>query len=284
MAPSYDLHSHSTASDGTLAPAALVQRARSAGVDVLALTDHDTLDGVDEALRSAAALPLTLLPGVEISVTWCAMTIHVLGLGVDPANSDLRQGLGELQTFRDWRAQEIARKLERSGIGGALEGAAQFRKGALLSRTHFARFLVQQGHAASVREVFKRFLVKDKPGYVRGEWTSLAQAVGWIRAAGGLAVIAHPARYRLTRSKLKRLVGAFVDSGGVGLEVVSGSHSVDEMRHMAAVTREHGLCASCGSDYHGPENAWIELGRLRGLPHGCTPIWEADGWPLAGAA
>jgi len=284
MSSSYDLHSHSTASDGTLAPAALVQRARGAGVDVLALTDHDTLDGVDEALRSAAALQLVLLPGVEISVTWSAMTIHVLGLSVDPANVQLRQGLSQLQTFRDWRAQEIARKLERAGIGGALEGATRFRTGALLSRTHFARFLVQQGHAVSLREVFRRFLVKGKPGYVRGEWTSLAQAVGWIRKAGGMAVIAHPARYRLTRSKLKKLLGEFVDSGGVGLEVVSGSHSVDEMRHMAAVAREHRLFASCGSDYHGPDNPWIELGRLRSLPHGCTPIWEADDWPRAGVA
>jgi len=284
MSSSYDLHSHSTASDGTLAPAALVQRARGAGVDVLALTDHDTLDGVDEALRSAAALQLALLPGVEISVTWSAMTIHVLGLSVDPANAQLRQGLSQLQTFRDWRAQEIARKLERAGIGGALEGAARFRTGALLSRTHFARFLVQQGHAVSLREVFRRFLVKGKPGYVRGEWTSLAQAVGWIRKAGGMAVIAHPARYRLTRSKLKKLLGEFVDSGGVGLEVVSGSHSVDEMRHMAAVAREHRLFASCGSDYHGPDNPWIELGQLRSLPHGCTPIWEAGDWPRAGVA
>ncbi len=280
MPASYDLHSHSTASDGTLVPAELVHRARAARVDVLALTDHDTLDGISEALQAAEALELTLLAGVEISVSWGAMTIHVLGLNVDPGNTGLREGLRQLQAFRDWRAREIARKLEKTGIGGALEGAARFRRGALLSRTHFARFLVERGHAPSVREVFQRFLVKDKPGYVRGEWTSLQQAVGWVRDAGGMAVIAHPARYRLTRSKLKRLVCEFVDSGGVGLEVVSGSHSLDEMRHMAAVAREHRLFASCGSDYHGPENPWIELGRLRALPHGCTPIWEAADWPL----
>lgn len=279
MKPSHDLHSHSTASDGTLAPAALVGRARAVGVDVLALTDHDTLEGIEEALRAAAALELKLLPGVEVSVTWSAMTIHVLGLNVDPANAGLRQGLGELQRYRDWRAREIARKLENSGICGALEGATRFCKGGLLSRTHFAHFLVEQRHAASLREVFKRFLVKDRPGYVRGEWAALQQAVDWIRAAGGMAVIAHPARYRLSRSKLKRLVDDFVDSGGVGLEVVSGSHSLDETRHMAAVAREHCLFASCGSDYHGPENPWIDLGRLRALPHGCTPIWEAPDWP-----
>jgi len=284
MSARYDLHSHSTASDGTLAPGELVRKAHAAGVDVLAVTDHDTLDGIAEAQQAAAALQLKVLPGVEISVTWNAMTIHVLGINVDSGDSGLRAGLHELQLYRDWRAREIARKLEKSGIGGALEGAARFRKGALLGRTHFAHFLVEQGHAPTVRDVFKRFLVKDRPGYVRGEWTSLAQAVGWIRAAGGMAVIAHPARYRLTRSKLKRLVGEFAGHGGVGLEVVSGSHSVDEMRHMAAVAREHHLFASCGSDYHGPENPWVDLGRLRPLPQGCTPIWEATGWPLDGVA
>jgi predicted metal-dependent phosphoesterase TrpH len=279
MASDYDLHSHSTASDGTLAPAALVGRASSAGVAVLALTDHDTLDGLDEGQRAAARLDLKLLPGVEVSVTWSAMTIHVLGLNVDPANRVLRGALHDLQAQRDSRAREIARKLEKHGIGGALEGASRFCAGTLLSRTHFARFLVEQGHAPSVRDVFKRFLVKGKPGYVRGEWAGLRRAVDWIRAAGGMAVIAHPARYRLNRSKVKRLIGEFVDCGGVGLEVVSGSHSLDETRHMAALAREHDLYATCGSDYHGPENPWIELGRLRALPHGCTPIWEAAGWP-----
>ena len=280
MPARYDLHCHSTASDGTLAPGELVRRAQAAGVWVLAVTDHDTLDGIGEARQAAAGLPLKVLPGVEISVTWCAATVHVLGINVDAGNGELRAGLQGLQRYRDWRAQEIARKLEKTGIGGALEGATRFRKGALLSRTHFAHFLVERGHAPSVREVFKRYLVKDRPGYVRGEWASLAQAVGWIRAAGGLAVIAHPARYRFTRSKLKRLLGEFAEHGGVGLEVVSGSHSLDETRHMAAVAREHRLFASCGSDYHGPKNPWIDLGRLRDLPRGCTPIWEAAGWPL----
>jgi predicted metal-dependent phosphoesterase TrpH len=165
-----------------------------------------------------------------------------------------------------------------------LEGASRYRKGRILARPHFARYLVECGHAASVQEVFKRYLVKGKPGYVHAEWASLQQAVEWIRAAGGLPVIAHPARYRLTRSKLKRLLAEFRESGGVGLEVVSGSHSRDETLHMAAVSREHGLLASCGSDYHGPENPWIELGRLRKLPDGCRPIWQAGAWPAALAA
>jgi predicted metal-dependent phosphoesterase TrpH len=278
VAASYDLHSHSTASDGTLTPQQLVQRAAAAGVEVLALTDHDTLDGVAEARRAAAAQALTLVPGVEVSVSWNGITVHMLGLNVDPQNAILREGLRELQAFRDWRAGEIARSLARRGIGGALEGASRLRQGRLLSRTHFARFLVEQGYAASVGEVFKRFLVKGRPGHVKGQWASLEQAAGWIRGAGGLAVIAHPARYRLTRTRLKRLLGEFVDAGGVGLEVVSGSHSADETRHMAAVSREHRLLASCGSDYHGPENPWIDIGRLRALPPGCTPIWHAREW------
>jgi predicted metal-dependent phosphoesterase TrpH len=284
MRTRYDLHCHSTASDGTLAPSELVQKAIAAGVDVLALTDHDTLDGVGEAARAAASENLTLIPGVEISASWNGLTLHVLGLNVNPANRKLLDGLQGLQTFRAWRAEEIGRRLEKKGIPGAREGAERYRKGRILSRTHFAQYLVEGGHAASVRDVFRRFLVQGKPGYVSGQWAVLEQVVGWIREAGGLAVIAHPARYRLTRSKLKRLLGEFCELGGAGLEVVSGSHSRDETLHMAAVSREHGLLASCGSDYHGPENPWVDLGRLRPLPDRCTPVWHAESWPAATAA
>ncbi len=277
----HDLHCHSTASDGTLEPAQLVARARAAGVDVLALTDHDTLDGYAEAARAAAEGDMRLIPGVEISVTWNHLTLHVLGLNVDPQCQSLRQGLDGLLAFRDWRAEEIARKLERAGIGGALEGAARYRQGRILSRTHFAHYLVEQGRAPNVREVFRHYLVKGKPGYVAGQWCSLPTALAWILAAGGLPVIAHPARYRLTRSKLARLLGEFREAGGVGLEVVSGSHSRDDTLHMAALSREHRLLASAGSDYHGPHNPWVELGRLRALPAGCQPVWEAPAWPRA---
>lgn len=264
-----------------MSPAQLVARARDAGVDVLALTDHDTLDGCAEAAQAAAAGGMRLLPGVEISVTWDAMTIHVLGLNVDPRCQVLQQGLHGLLAFRDWRAEEIARKLEKAGIAGALRGAQCYRQGRILSRTHFAHFLVDAGRAASVREVFRHYLVNGKPGFVRGEWAMLDTAVSWILTAGGLPVIAHPARYRLTRSKLARLVGEFREVGGLGIEVVSGSHSRDETLHMAAVSREHSLLASAGSDYHGPHNPWVELGQLRPLPEGCVPVWEAEGWPVA---
>lgn len=276
-----DLHSHSTASDGTLTPAQLVARARDAGVDVLALTDHDTLDGYSEAARAAAGGPLSLIPGVEISVTWSAMTIHVLGLNVDPDSQALQEGLRGLLAFRDWRAEEIARRLGKAGIAGALEGAARYRQGRILSRTHFARYLVETGRAPSVGQVFRHYLVKGKPGFVHGEWATLETALGWILGAGGLPVIAHPARYRLTRSKLSRLLGEFRELGGAGIEVVSGSHTRDDTLHMAAVSRTQGLLASAGSDYHGPHNPWVELGRLRELPPGCTPVWKAENWPAA---
>jgi predicted metal-dependent phosphoesterase TrpH len=277
----HDLHTHSTASDGALEPAQLVARAQEAGVDVLALTDHDTLDGCAEAARAAQSVALRLLPGVEISVTWNATTIHVLGLNVDARCQALQEGLRGLLAFRDWRAEEIARKLEKAGIAGALAGAQAYRQGRILSRTHFAQYLVEAGHAPSVRDVFRHYLVNGKPGFVRGEWAALDAAVGWIVDAGGLPVIAHPARYRLTRGKLARLIGDFREAGGVGIEVVSGSHSRDEMLQMAALSRQLGLLASAGSDYHGPHNPWVELGRLPPLPRGCRPVWEADSWPVA---
>ncbi len=276
MSVCYDLHSHSTASDGSQSPTALVQRASEAGVDVLALTDHDTLDGYAEAKRAATENALSLIAGVEISVTWRRMTIHVLGLSVDPGNQSLLKGLEKLKTFRVWRAEEIARKLEKKGVEGALEGAKKWCKGAIIGRLHFAQFLVESGHAASIKEVFKKYLVKGKPGYVGSEWSSMEDALGWIQNAGGIPAIAHPARYHLTRSKLKTLVCDFKAQGGAAIEVVSGSHSRDETLHMAAVSREHELYATCGSDYHGPENPWVELGRLRPFPEGCVPVWQSD--------
>ncbi len=282
MTVQHDLHSHSTASDGTLAPAALVQRASSQGVQVLALTDHDTTAGLEEAAAAAAVAGLNLVRGVEISVTWERRTVHIVGLHVDPADSALQAGLAGLREFRNWRAEEIGRRLAKANVADALAGASRHAKGSIIGRTHFAHYLVEIGRAASVRDVFKRFLVNDKPGYVPGQWASLADAVAWIRGAGGLAVIAHPARYRLTATKLRKLTGEFLECGGTAMEVVTGSHSADECATIAAHVRRHGLWASCGSDYHGPENPWIELGRLPALPADCQPVWESPAWPLAG--
>ena len=277
MPSTYYLHTHSTASDGTLSPTELVCRARDAGVEVLALTDHDTTEGLPEARRAAEAAGIRLVSGVEVSVTWSAMTVHIVGLGFREDDPALQAGMAALREYRDWRAREIGRRLEKAGIPGAFEGARAWSNGRLISRTHFARFLVEKGHAPTVRDVFKKFLLRNKPGHVSGRWAPLEDAVGWITGAGGQAVIAHPARYRLTRTKLRRLIGEFSECGGAGIEVVSGSHSKDECFTMARHAADTGLLASAGSDYHGPENPYVDLGRLQPMPHGVRPVWAE--WP-----
>jgi 3',5'-nucleoside bisphosphate phosphatase len=278
MFPQPDLHTHSTASDGTLTPQALVARAAAAGLAALALTDHDTTDGLAEAEEAAARHGLVLVPGAELSVTWSGRTVHIVGLNLDRTDTTLQAGLERLRRYRLWRAEEIGRRLAKAGIPGACEGARALSNGRLIGRNHFARFLAGRGHGTDARSVLKHFLIKGKPGYVPGEWASLEDAVGWIRGAGGQAVIAHPARYGLTGAKLRRLIGELKELGGEGLEVVSGSHSRDEYFVMARHAQENGLRASAGSDYHGPQEAWLELGRLPPLPPGCMPIW-AD-WGL----
>lgn len=275
MALNYDLHAHSIASDGSLTPTQLVELARCADVDVLALTDHDVTDGLQEARLAARQQGIRLIPGVEVSVTWKGATIHVLGLAIDTACDELQQGLRKLRDFRAWRAEEIARRLEKNGIHGALQGAKHYATGSLISRTHFAHYLVDNGYAKNLQAVFKRFLVHNKPGYVPGEWATLEQAVQWITQAGGLPVIAHPARYRLTASKLRQLLQAFKECGGIGLEVVSSSHSEAECLTMAQFANQFELLASRGSDYHGPKHAWVELGKIAPLPADCQPIWSA---------
>lgn len=270
----YDLHSHSIASDGTLTATQLVRRAREQGVDILALTDHDTTDGLNEAAAEAEKCGLGLVRGVEISVTWARQTIHILGLNIDPASQPLDEGLRSLRSVRQWRAEEIGRKLAKTGVAGAFEGARKLALGGLVSRTHFARYLQDAGHADSMRNAFRLFLHQGKPGYVSTRWAELETAVSWITASGGQAVIAHPARYRMTNTKLKALIGEFRECGGTGIEVVSGSHSKDDCRYIARLACEFGLLGSRGSDYHGPENTWIELGRLATLPPEVTPIWS----------
>ena len=217
MYPQIDLHTHSTASDGTLAPRELVRRAAEAGVDVMALTDHDTTAGVAEGAAEARRWAMGFLAGVEISTTWEQSTVHVVGLGVAPEDVSLQKGLARLRAFREWRAEEIGRRLERdAGIADALEGARALSNGTLVSRTHFARHLVALGLERDLRGVFKRYLTQGRPGHVAGDWAGLDEAAGWIRGAGGQAVIAHPARYRFSRSKLIRLLHAFREAGGEG--------------------------------------------------------------------
>jgi 3',5'-nucleoside bisphosphate phosphatase len=273
----YDLHTHSTASDGSLNPEDLVARAIEHGVDVLALTDHDGTEGIRAAEQAAKTSGLVLIPGVEISVTWGKSTVHIIGLNIDSDTESLQQGLAKLRKYRIGRAQEIAKRLDKAGIPNALEGASKYASTVMLGRVHFAKFLVEHGYAKDINNVFKRYLVRNKPGYVPGEWASLADAVSWINDAGGQAVIAHPARYRITATKLRRLVTDFKEVGGVGFEVVSGRQHPEEIKTLARIAEQFELLASCGSDFHSPDNSWVELGRLSPLPPSCVPVWSAWG-------
>jgi predicted metal-dependent phosphoesterase TrpH len=270
----YDLHTHSTASDGSLSPEALIARAIDKKVDVMALTDHDGTEGIQAAQGAAKGTDLTLISGVELSVTWGGRTIHIVGLNVDIENEHLQQGLTALRNYRVERAEEIAQRLEKAGINGALEGARSYASDVMLGRVHFAQFLIEQGLAKDKAEVFKRFLVRNKPGYVPGKWASLEDAMSWILAAGGQAVIAHPARYKLTATKLTRLAMEFKEMGGQAIEVVSGRQHPEEIKTLARLADKLALLASCGSDFHSPDNTWVELGQLNALPESCTPIWH----------
>ena len=269
-----DLHCHSTVSDGWLEPAAVVRRAAANGVELLALTDHDELGGLDEAARVALEEGLRFVPGVEISTSFAGETIHIVGLGIDAGHPVLVGGLQQVRNGRDARARRIGDALATAGIGDALAGARRFaRNPALVSRAHFARFLVASGVMPDVKTVFDHYLVRGKPGYVEHEWASVTEAVGWIRAAGGIAVVAHPARYRLSSADLERLFDLFVAAGGEAVEVVSGAHADDEMRRFASVARRRGLLASRASDFHGEGESPVDLGRCNPLPPDLTPVW-----------
>lgn len=273
-----DLHSHSTVSDGTLSPTELVLRAHEKEVEVFALTDHDATEGLKEAALAADKVGLNFVAGIELSVTWSHQTIHIVGLGINPDDETLNQGLKALREFRGRRGEEIALKLEKKGLENALEGAKKFAKGEILSRTHFARYLVEQGKAKDIRQVFKRYLVKGKPGYVAGKWASLEEALSWIHGAGGIAVIAHPARYKISATRLRQLIAEFKELGGIGFEAISGSHSPDEDLRMAQLANKFELYVSKGSDFHTPENVYRELGYLQDIPPGSKPIWHSDAW------
>lgn len=271
-----DLHCHSTVSDGLLAPAEVVRRAHANGVDLLALTDHDEIGGLAEARAVAGELGLRFVDGVEISVSWGDdTTLHILGLDIDPGDPALIAGLAQVRGGRDQRAVQMGVELDKVGIHGAHQGALRYvGNPALVSRSHFARYIVETGHAKDVKSVFDHWLAKGKPGYVAHSWATLAQAVGWIRGAGGLAVMAHPGRYRLSNKELRRLLVEFRDLGGQGIEVLSGSHSDEEVSQFARYAREFGFLASRASDFHGPGESRIDLGKLPQLPEGLTPIWD----------
>lgn len=271
----YDLHCHSTFSDGLLPPAEVVRRAARRGVDVLALTDHDETAGLDEAAVAAREARIAFVPGAELSVSWDDHTIHIVALGLDASNAGLQQGLAAVRAGRDTRARRIAAALADAGILGAWEGARRYvTSERLISRTHFARYLVEAGYCRTTKDVFARYLARGLPGYVQHAWATLGEAVGWIHGAGGQAVLAHPGRYKVDAADMRRLLAEFRDHGGEAIEVLSPSHSAAQVAHFAALARLHGLAGSTGSDWHGPGESWLDLGDLPPLPGGTVPVWK----------
>jgi len=271
----YDLHCHSNASDGLLAPAELVRRAQRNGVEVLALTDHDELSGLAEARAQAAESGLRFIDGVEVSVSWGGITIHLVGLNIDPRNERLQRGLQAIRLGRTERAKKMAQDLERVGIPGSLEGAyAYVENPNLIGRTHFARFLAEKRYVSDVKSAFHHYLVSGKPGYVPHQWATLEEGLACIAAGGGIAVLAHPGRYKLTRTEMRKFLGEFRDGGGAGIEVITGSHSNEQFLEYAILAREFGFCASRGSDFHGPGESRVDLGKLPNLAAELKPVWH----------
>ncbi|MCF8198936.1 MAG: PHP domain-containing protein [Sulfuritalea sp.] len=271
-----DLHCHSTVSDGLLSPSDLVQRAKDNGVELLALTDHDELGGLAEARSTAEEIGLRFVDGVEISISWGDdQTVHIVGLGIDSANAALVGGLEKVRSGRDARAGRMAAELDKVGIHGAYEGALRHvGNPALISRSHFARYIAEQGHAKDVKSVFDHWLAKGKPGYVEHSWATLDDALNWINGAGGIAVVAHPGRYRLSKAERHQLFATFKELGGRGIEVLSGSNKDEEVREYSRIAREFGFLASRASDFHGPGESWIDLGKLPDLPEDLIPVWS----------
>ncbi len=270
-----DLHCHSVVSDGTLTPEALAERASANGVQLWALTDHDEIGGQHRARAAAHANGMDYLTGTEISVTFADNTVHIVGLGFDPDDEQLVKGLELTRGGRGARAQEISRQLAEVGIHGAYEGALKFvGNPELISRTHFARYLVDIGACRDTSDVFRRYLTEGHPGFVPHQWATLGNAVRWIREAGGMAVIAHPARYRFTANEEFALFSEFKKHGGQGVEVVTGSHTPAEYKTYADMALEFDLAASRGSDFHSPDESHTDLGTLPPLPSQLTPVWE----------
>ncbi|MET3105777.1 putative metal-dependent phosphoesterase TrpH [Oxalobacteraceae bacterium GrIS 1.18] len=270
-----DLHCHSTVSDGLLSPTEIATRAHQHGVDVWALTDHDEISGVATAREVAKNLGMRHVGGVEISVTWAKRTIHIVGLQIDETNAGLVQGLDDTRHGRKQRAMQIGTLLAEVGIPNAFEGAQRYVGNPdLISRTHFARYMVEGGYCKDISEVFKNYLVEGKPGFVEHRWAALQDAVQWIKNAGGVAVVAHPGRYDLSQLEMAAFLDEFKQHGGLGIEVVTGSHTPDQFIEYAKVAEQYGFLASRGSDFHGPGESITELGALPPLPANLTPVWH----------
>ncbi len=272
---SYDLHSHSTASDGALSPQELVNRAKENGVTTLALTDHDTTDGLADAQKEAELVQLRFIAGIELSVQWEKQCLHVVGLNIDSQHDALQTVIRTCEIMRLERAEKIALKLEKKGIFGALAAIQNVvGDGGMITRSHFADFLVSRCHVATPQEAFDRYLADGKAAYVPTIWTPLESAVKAICESGGIPIVAHPMRYKLTATRMKKLLGAFKNMGGQGMEIVTGRYNPDEIRILGNYAKQFELVGSVGSDFHSPANQWIELGRLAPLPASVKPVWE----------
>lgn len=272
-----DLHCHSTISDGVLAPADVAARAAANGVDVWALTDHDEIRGIAQARAAALDLGMRYVTGVEISVTWAGRTIHIVGLNIDETNDELLAGLVMTRSGRQRRAEDMAADLAKAGIPNVYQGALKYVGNPdLISRSHFARYLVEIGVCENVSAVFKKFLTEGKPGFVPHRWATLAEAVGWIRRSGGVAVVAHPGRYDLSPIAFDAFFREFKAYGGSAIEVVTGSHTVDQYLEYTKVANQYGFMGSRGSDFHSPDDTSADLGRLPSLAKELKPVW--DGW------
>ncbi len=270
-----DLHCHSTASDGVLTPAEVATRAHANGVTLWSLTDHDEIRGIPQAREQAQRLGMRFVAGIEISVTWAERTLHVVGLNIDIANAQLNAGLEKIRRDRETRAQAMGDRLAELGIPGTYEGALRYAGNPnLLSRTHFARYMVEEGHCKTMQEVFDQYLADGKPAYIAGDWAGLDEALEWIHGAGGTAVIAHPGRYKYSRREFTTLFRTFKLMGGRAIEVVTGSHTPDQYHQYANVARQYGFLASCGSDFHSPKESRMDLGKLPPMPSDLVPVWK----------
>ncbi len=270
----YDLHCHSTASDGSLSPTQLVQRAHQQGVTALALTDHDTTAGLPEAEQAACEVGIQLIPGIELSVTWENKCFHIVGLGINPDHPELIEGIKKQQQIRAARAVKIATKLEKKRMPGAFEAVSKAAGPGMITRLHFADYLLAQQYVRSQQEAFDKFLGNGKPAFVATVWAGLDEAIRWITGSGGIAVLAHPLRYKLTSRWMKRALSAFKQAGGLGIEVVTGRSSSDDIHRSHQFAQQFELFASQGSDFHTPDNQWVELGRISPLPAGSKPVWK----------
>jgi predicted metal-dependent phosphoesterase TrpH len=271
-----DLHTHSTASDGSYTPTELVALASQQGITKLALTDHDTVDGVSEAAAACLVHGVTFVPGIELSARWHSRTLHIVGLSVDPLNTTLETAISGAKQIRIDRAREIGDRLERAGVSEAYRHTREQAGTELLGRFHFAKMLVSRGYAKDFRQVFKRFMVRGKPGYASAEWMQMKTAIEIIHRAGGIAVMAHPARYSLSAGQLRKALEQFKGTGGDAMEVVCGHSNTRETENMARLANDTQLAASIGSDFHGPDKPWISLGRLSRLPTNCLPVWQSQ--------